>query len=202
MVNKVIEDKCQLLIIGDSTVGKTSILYQYTNNQFLSQHLATVGIDYYNKEETINNKLVRVKIWDTAGQERYKSLTSTFFRNAQGIILVYDVTNPETFDNLKYWIQSINSNLGVQSNVKKIIIGNKIDLPREVPKEEAEALAKEYGIMYFEASAKDNINIKESIMHCVEISIADKSNSAEQNGNGQSKKKLQEKKKEKDGKCC
>lgn len=184
MVNKVGEEKCQLLIIGDSTVGKTSILYQYTNNQFLSQHLATVGIDYYNKDETINNKLVRVKIWDTAGQERYKSLTSTFFRNAQGIILVYDVTNPETFDNLKYWIQSINSNLGVQSNVKKVIIGNKIDLPREVSKEEAENLANEYGIKYFEASAKDNINIKESIRYCVEISIADKLPTPPKEGNG------------------
>ena len=178
MVNKLNEEKCQLLIIGDSTVGKTSILYQYTNNQFLSQHLATVGIDYYNKDEVINNKLVRVKIWDTAGQERYKSLTSTFFRNAQGIILVYDVTNKETFENLKYWIQSINSNLGVQSNVKKTIIGNKIDLPREVTKDEAEALAKEYDIRYFEASAKENINIKESIRYCVEISIADKTNNS------------------------
>jgi small GTP-binding protein len=199
MVNKISENKCQLLIIGDSTVGKTSILYQYTNNQFLSQHLATVGIDYYNKDEMINDKLVRVKIWDTAGQERYKSLTSTFFRNAQGIILVYDVTNPETFDNLKYWIQSINNNLGVQSNVKKIIIGNKIDLPREVLKDEAESLANEYGIKYFETSAKDNINIKESIRFCVEISIADKSNTMSNNNT----KKIEPKPKEaNDSKCC
>jgi small GTP-binding protein len=199
MVNKISENKCQLLIIGDSTVGKTSILYQYTNNQFLSQHLATVGIDYYNKDEIINEKLVRVKIWDTAGQERYKSLTSTFFRNAQGIILVYDVTNPETFDNLKYWIQSINNNLGVQSNVKKIIIGNKIDLPREVLKDEAESLANEYGIKYFETSAKDNINIKESIRYCVEISIADKSNMISNNNT----KKIEPKIKEaNESKCC
>lgn len=199
MVNKISENKCQLLIIGDSTVGKTSILYQYTNNQFLSQHLATVGIDYYNKDEMINDKLVRVKIWDTAGQERYKSLTSTFFRNAQGIILVYDVTNPETFDNLKYWIQSINNNLGVQSNVKKIIIGNKIDLPREVLKDEAESLANEYGIKYFETSAKDNINIKESIRYCVEISIADKSNMISNNNT----KKIEPKIKEaNESKCC
>ena len=199
MVNKISENKCQLLIIGDSTVGKTSILYQYTNNQFLSQHLATVGIDYYNKDEMINDKLVRVKIWDTAGQERYKSLTSTFFRNAQGIILVYDVTNPETFDNLKYWIQSINSNLGVQSNVKKIIIGNKIDLPREVSKDEAETLANEYGIKYFETSAKDNINIKESIKYCVEISTLDKSNLENSNNT----KKIEPKTKNvQESKCC
>ena len=201
MVNKMIEDKCQLLIIGDSTVGKTSILYQCTNNQFLSQHLATVGIDYYNKEESFNNKIVRVKIWDTAGQERYKSLTSTFFRNAQGIILVYDVTNRETFENLKYWIQSINSNLGVQTNVKKIIIGNKIDLPREVTKDEADALANENSIKYFECSAKDNINIKESIRYCVEISFADKP-ITENNNNASKKIETKSTNDNTDKKCC
>ena len=94
---------------------------------------------------------MRVKIWDSNGQERYKYLTSTFFRNAQGIILVYDVTNRDTFENLKYWIKSINSNLGVQTNLKKIIIGNKIDLPREVTKDEADAFANEFSIKYFES---------------------------------------------------
>jgi small GTP-binding protein len=157
------DEKCQLLIIGDSTVGKTSLLYRYTEDKFSTQHLATVGIDYFTKDEDFDNKLVRIKVWDTAGQERYKSLTSAFFRNAQGIILVYDVSNIETFENLKYWIQSIDLNLGEKNDIKKIIVGNKIDLEREVPKTEAENFAKQKNVAYYETSAKQNIGINESI---------------------------------------
>ena len=96
------DEKCQLLIIGDSTVGKTSILSRYTEGSFSPNYLATVGIDFFTKDEVFNGKIVRIKIWDTAGQERYKALTQGFFRNAHGILIVYDVTNAETFDNLKY----------------------------------------------------------------------------------------------------
>jgi len=198
MENKILEDKCQILIVGDSTVGKTSILYRYTNNSFLATHLATVGIDYFNKDEIINDKIIKVKIWDTAGQERYRSLTNSFFRNAQGIILVYDVSNRETFDNLKYWVQSINNNLGVESNVKKIILGNKIDLPREVSKDEAQAIADEFSIKYFETSAKDDINIKDSIRHCVEISCLEKQNTNNKNSNKINETKTPNA----DNKCC
>ena len=161
------DEKCQLLIIGDSTVGKTSMLYRYTEDKFSTQHLATVGIDFFTKDETLLGKNVRIKIWDTAGQERYKSLTAAFFRNAQGVILVYDVSNLETYENLKYWLQSINLNLGEKSDIKKIIIGNKIDLTREVNKEEALNFAKENNVPYYETSAKENILISESIRDLV-----------------------------------
>jgi small GTP-binding protein len=168
------DEKCQLLIIGDSTVGKTSMLSRYVEDKFNSQFLATAGIDFFTKDEIFNNKKVRIKVWDTAGQERYKSLTNAFFRNAQGVILVYDVNKAETFENLKYWLQSINSNLGEKTEIKKIIIGNKIDLQREVSKEEAEAFAEQNKVNYFETSAKLNQGISESIRYLAEEILKDK----------------------------
>ena len=167
------DEKCQLLIIGDSTVGKTSMLSRYVEDKFNSQFLATAGIDFFTKDEIFNNKKVRIKVWDTAGQERYKSLTNAFFRNAQGVILVYDVNKAETFENLKYWLQSINSNLGEKTEIKKIIIGNKIDLQREVSKEEAEAFAEQNKVNYFETSAKLNQGISESIRYLAEEILKD-----------------------------
>jgi small GTP-binding protein len=162
------DEKCQLLIIGDSLVGKTSILARFTENTFTPNYLATVGLDYFTKDEVFGTKTVRIKIWDTAGQERYKAVTQGFFRNANGIMIVYDITNSETFDNLKYWIQSIHTHIGEKNDVKIIIIGNKIDLQREVKKEDAEKLANEYGYNYFEVSAKTGENIDESIKNLVQ----------------------------------
>ena len=162
------DKKCQLLIIGDAIVGKTSILSRFENNSFNPNYLATVGLDFFKKEVIIDNKKIRIKIWDTAGQERYKSLTKGFFRNAQGIIIVFDVTNKESFDNLQYWIQSILNNISDIGNIPVIIIGNKIDLPqREINKEDGENYAKKYNYKYFETSAKSGENIEESIMFLV-----------------------------------
>lgn len=170
------DEKCQLLIIGDSTVGKTSLLYRFTDNKFSTQYLATVGIDFFTKDEEFDGKIVRIKIWDTAGQERYKSLTQGFFRNAHGIILAYDVTNQETFDNLKYWIQSIHTQMG-DATTKLIIVGNKIDLPREVKKEEAQKFALESHFPYYETSAKTGEGINESIRTLVKMVFHSKNNS-------------------------
>lgn len=157
------DDKIQLLIIGNSSVGKTSLLVRYTTNNFNSNHIATLGIDYYTKDEKINDKFIRVKIWDTAGQERYKSLAYSFFRNAHGLILVYDVSNRESFEDLKSWINNIQSNLmNNEVNIVKMIVGNKIDLDRAVMKEEGEKFAQENNYFYYESSAKDNINVEES----------------------------------------
>lgn len=162
-------DTLQLIIVGDSIVGKTSILVQYTENKFNNNIISTVGIDYYLKTETFDDTSIQVKIWDTAGQERYRSQTNSFFRNAEGVILVYDVTNQETFHNLRNWINNINSNS--KDNLKKIIIGNKIDLNREVKKEEAEKFASENKIPYFETSAKENKNINDSIRSLIKSII-------------------------------
>ena len=161
---------CQILILGDSSVGKTSLISRYANGIFKEEYLATVGLDYYNKQDTINNLNVLVKLWDTAGQERFKSLTPNYFRNAEGVVIVFDVTNLETFENLKYWISSIKSNLGEKNFIIPIIIiGNKIDMDdmRDINKEEADKFAKENNYKYFEASAKTGEGVDEAFREIV-----------------------------------
>ena len=163
------DKKCQLLIIGDSTVGKTSILTRYTTREFNQNYLATVGLDFFKKDEIFDGKTIRIKIWDTAGQERYKALTQGYFRNAEGIMIVYDVSNLDTFENLKYWIKSIKTHINIEKDhIPTIIIGNKIDIfEREVTKEDAEKFAKEQNFQYFEASAKSGKGIDECIQYLV-----------------------------------
>ena len=155
------DKKCQLLIIGDSTVGKTSILTRYTTREFNQNYLATVGLDFFKKDEIFNGETIRIKIWDTAGQERYKALTQGYFRNAEGIMIVFDVSNLDTFENLKYWIESIKTHINIEKDhIPTIIIGNKVDIfEREVAKEDGEKFAKEQNFEYFETSAKEGDNI-------------------------------------------
>lgn len=167
--------KCELIVIGDSTVGKTSLISSYNSNveneteiveslnknsnknkNHLAQ-VATVGVDYITKDITINGKVIRTKIWDTAGQERYRALTDNFVKNANGVILVYDINNLSTFLDLKYWIQYIN--LKANKNVKKILIGNKIDLERLVQEEDAHIFAETFGLKYYETSVKNKCKI-------------------------------------------
>ena len=176
------DKKVQFLIIGDSTVGKTSILSRYTNGDFNPHYLATVGLDFFKKDEVFNGKTIRIKIWDTAGQERYKSLTQGYFRNAEGIMIVYDVSNLVSFENLKYWIQSIKTHIDIdKGEVPAIIIGNKIDIfEREVKKEDAEAFAKEQGFKYFETSAKNGKGVNECIKYLVKSVLRNLDNKEEE----------------------
>ena len=191
------DDKCQLLIIGNSSVGKTSILTRYSSKTFNENYIATVGLDFFSKDETIDNKIIRIKIWDTAGQERYKSFTKCFFQKAQGIMIVYDVTSQKSFTDLQYWIESLKHNMYQDiSFVPIIIIGNKIDLPkREVTKEEAANYALEHQFHYYETSAKTGEGIDLAIRELVKKVM----NGGKKNGNNninlnQTKKKS--------GKCC
>ena len=191
------DDKCQLLIIGNSSVGKTSILTRYSSKTFNENYLATVGLDFFSKDETIDNKIIRIKIWDTAGQERYKSFTKCFFQKAQGIMVVYDVTSQKSFKDLQFWIDSLKTNIYEDTSlVPIIIIGNKIDLPkREVTKEDAANYAREHHFHYYETSAKTGEGIELAIRELVKKVM----NNGKKNGNNniqfnQIKKKS--------GKCC
>ena len=166
---------CQILLIGDSSVGKTSLIQRYANGIFKEEYLATVGLDYYTKQEMINDITVLVKLWDTAGQERFKALTPNYFRNAEGVVLAYDVTNSESFENLKFWINSIKSNLGEKNIfIPIIIIGNKIDMEdmRDITKEDASKFAKENNYKYFETSAKTGEGVDEAIRDLVNQVLA------------------------------
>ena len=165
------DDKCQLLIIGNSIVGKTSILTKYTTKTYNENYLATVGLDFFTKDEIIDDKTIRIKIWDTAGQERYKAITKCFFQRAQGIIIVFDVTNKKSFDDLKIWIDSINSQSKLTEDLENmpiIIIGNKIDIPKRViDKDTALNFAKEQNLDYYETSAKTREGIDAAIKDLV-----------------------------------
>ena len=197
--------KCQLLIIGDSSVGKTSILTRFANGTFSSNYLATVGLDSFTKDETLDDKNVRIKIWDTAGQERFKSLTKGFFRNAEGIMIVYDVTNQETYESLKYWIQSIKTNIGDDlEHIPIIILGNKIDTEdREVKTEDAEAFCKGENFPYFETSAKTGENIDQAVRFLVKkLMELNSDNKVGNNDNNIKINKEEHKKKEKSGCGC
>ena len=177
------DKKCQLLVVGNSAVGKSSILRRFTQDKFNPNYFATVGIDFFTKDVKLDDKVIHIKIWDTAGQERYKSLTQGFFRNAQGIIIVYDITNQTSFDDLKYWIQSIENNINLQNKIiPAIIIGNKIDiLEREVDNISAENFAKEIKYKYFEVSAKSGKGVDEAIKYLIKkvIEVIDKENKDE-----------------------
>ena len=154
---------CSILLLGDSCVGKTSLISRYANGVFKDEYIATVGLDFVSKQEIINDKNINVKLWDTAGQERYKALTPSYLRGADGVVLVFDVTNSETFDNLKFWLDSLKNNLGENNSFLPVVInGNKIDIDdRDISKDDANKFAQENNYKYFETSAKSGVGVDE-----------------------------------------
>ena len=177
----------KILIIGDSNVGKTSILLQYTSNFFQETHIATIGVEFKLKEIMLDNIEYKLNIWDTAGQERFKAITKSFFKAADGIVFVYDVTNKPSFVNIKNWIKDAESKA---NDFKIIIVGNKIDLndSREVSFEEGKNFAKKKNCPFFESSAKDKINIDEIFITLLEeILKAQKNIKEEKKNEGENK---------------
>ena len=137
--------------------------YSYSEDAFTTHHLVTIGIDFITKEVILPNEVVSAKIWDTAGQERFRTITHTFYRQAEGVMLVFDVTDRGTYDSVHSWISSIHEH--ADERVVKYLIGNKIDMKgaREVSKEEGERMARDYQMKYVETSAKEAINVKETV---------------------------------------
>lgn len=149
----------KLLMIGDSAVGKTSLLLRYANDTFSSTFITTIGIDFKIKTIDLDGKRVKLQIWDTAGQEQFRTITRSYFRGAQGIVLVYDVTDRGTFNSVRSWMAQINDHADAQVN--RVLIGNKCDYEsaRQVSTDEGQRLAQEYGVRFFETSAKNDINV-------------------------------------------
>ena len=157
----------KLLILGDSAVGKTCLLLRYTDNNFTSNHLATIGIDFKLKNIEFKDKRLKLQIWDTAGQERFRTITRTYYKDAMGVILAYDCTNQRSFDNTREWVQQIK--LHSKDQVAMVLIGNKSDCPdKKVSAEQGQQLAEELGVGFFETSAKERINVDETFAYVLE----------------------------------
>ncbi|XP_001368638.3 ras-related protein Rab-8A isoform X1 [Monodelphis domestica] len=150
----------KLLLIGDSGVGKTCVLFRFSEDAFNSTFISTIGIDFKIRTIELDGKRIKLQIWDTAGQERFRTITTAYYRGAMGIMLVYDITNEKSFDNIRNWIRNIEEH--ASADVEKMILGNKCDVNerRQVSKERGEKLALDYGIKFMETSAKANINVE------------------------------------------
>ena len=185
----------KILLLGDSSVGKTCFLKRYTDNTFQDAYLSTIGFDFKFKFVTLDNgKTVKVQLWDTAGQERFRTIAKSYYKGAHGIILIYDVTNRKTYDNIKKWLNQIRDE--ASNRISIILVANKIDCEdtRQVTKEEGETLAKASNLPIFEASAKDSINVNESFQFLIEKINENVSNIITQNVTKLNNNKKQDKK--------
>ncbi|XP_056370385.1 ras-related protein Rab-3C [Oenanthe melanoleuca] len=163
----------KLLIIGNSSVGKTSFLFRYADDSFTSAFVSTVGIDFKVKTVFRNEKRIKLQIWDTAGQERYRTITTAYYRGAMGFILMYDITNEDSFNAVQDWSTQIKTYSW--DNAQVILVGNKCDMEDErvIFTERGKHLAEQLGFEFFETSAKENINVKQTFERLVDI-ICDK----------------------------
>ncbi|XP_002161131.2 ras-related protein Rab-3B [Hydra vulgaris] len=159
----------KLLIIGNSSVGKTSFLFRYSDDSFTSAFVSTVGIDF--KVQTVfrNDKRIKLQIWDTAGQERYRTITTAYYRGAMGFILMYDVTNEESFKAVADWAGQVKTYSW--DNTQVVLVGNKCDMDEEraVTYEQGKKLSEQLGFPFFETSAKDNINVRAAFDKLVDV---------------------------------
>ena len=160
----------KILVVGDSTVGKTNFIRMFIENKFYQNYMTTSGIDLKTSNIEIKNKKIRVQLWDTAGQEKYRAITTNLFLKVQGVLLVYDLTNEESFDNLKSWVKLIKDECGKQ--MQMLIVGNKNDLDeqRVIDKNIASEYAKEEKLEYIETSSKTGDNVQKAItMLCEKV---------------------------------
>ena len=153
--------KLKVVIVGDSGVGKTNLIKRFVTNSFNQNSKATVGVEFLSKSYRINDQVFKIEMWDTAGQERYKSITAAYYKGAKGALIVYDITQKTTFENISKWMTEIKEKSS--KDMKVMIIGNKTDLKdeRQVTTEEASLKAQDLGAPIMETSALDASNVKE-----------------------------------------
>ena len=152
------ERKMKLLTIGESAVGKTSLILRYFDGKFGENYYQTIGIDFKSKQVIIDDEPIRLVVWDSAGQEKFRTITQSYYRDSDGILVVFDVSSRDSFSKVRIWVQSIKDTMTTPYDV--ILVGNKSDLPEHfVTTEEAEELAQELGMKYIETSAKTGSNV-------------------------------------------
>ena len=161
----------KVLLIGNSDVGKSSLILRYVDQIWNDVFVPTIGVDFKVKSLQIDNKRVKMQIWDTAGQERFRNVISSYFKGAHGILLIYDITARDSFKELENWLGEVERNATPQ--VLKILIGNKCDLEekRQITKDEGEAFAIRNGMQFIETSAKINTNVNEAFEALAKIMV-------------------------------
>jgi len=154
----------KLLLIGDSGVGKSCLLLRFADDTYTDSYISTIGVDFKIRTVDLDTKTIKLQIWDTAGQERFRTITSSYYRGAHGIIIVYDITDKESFDNVRQWLFEIDRY--ASENVCKLLVGNKSDLSnkRAVEYDAAKAFADELTIPFLETSAKNATNVEQAFL--------------------------------------
>jgi len=154
----------KLLLIGDSGVGKSCLLLRFSDDTYTDSYISTIGVDFKIRTIKDNGKIIKLQIWDTAGQERFRTITSSYYRGAHGIIVVYDCTDLESFNNVKQWLEEIDRY--ACENVNKLLVGNKCDLTSKkvVNYQNAKEFADGLGIPFLETSAKNSTNVEQAFM--------------------------------------
>ncbi|KAH0871709.1 hypothetical protein HID58_078731, partial [Brassica napus] len=187
------------IIIGDTGVGKSCLLLQFTDKRFQPVHDLTIGVEFGARMVTVDGRPLKLQIWDTAGQESFRSITRSYYRGAAGALLVYDITRRETFNHLASWLEDARQH--ANPNMSIMLIGNKCDLAhkRAVSKEEGQQFAKEHGLLFLEASARTAQNVEEAfiktaakILHNIQDGVFDVSNEVLRLATGVLKVQLEE----------
>jgi Ras-related protein Rab-1A len=191
----------KLLLIGDSGVGKSCLLLRFADNTYTDSYISTIGVDFKIRTLEIDGKTIKLQIWDTAGQERFRTITSSYYRGAHGIIVVYDVTDKVSFTNVKQWLGEIDR-YACQS-VNKMLVGNKADLVEKkvVSSEEAKEFADSIGITFLETSAKSAQNVEEAFLTMTK-QIKDRVAASTQTGGVPKVTLKNDTPKKKKGSCC
>ncbi|KAI9305221.1 GTP-binding protein ypt1, partial [Cunninghamella echinulata] len=154
----------KLLLIGDSGVGKSCLLLRFADDTYTESYISTIGVDFKIRTIELEGKTVKLQIWDTAGQERFRTITSSYYRGAHGIIVVYDVTDQDSFNNVKQWLNEIERYAA--EGVNKLLVGNKSDLTdkKVVGTDQAKELSEDLKIPLLETSAKDATNVEQAFL--------------------------------------
>jgi len=152
----------KILLLGDCSSGKTSLIYRLTYNNFLEYYVSTIGIDFNIKSLVVNDKKVKLQIWDSCGQERFNALTRSYYRNSDAFIICYDISSYKSFEDAKFWINELEKHV-IDRQVIKILVGTKSDLDesRNIKYDDGKKYADSLGIKFIETSSKNNTNIKE-----------------------------------------